>query len=160
MITPDTVVVYYSLSGNTASVAQQIAQRIGADMIEIQTVTPYTGTYDDIVAQGQREVAAGFTPDIKPVDVSAYSHVFVGSPTWWYKMAPAVLTFLRGTDFTGKTATAFSTNAGWAGTVVADMSHEMQLRGATTTTPIAVEFSDHTMTTNKETIDKWIDSNK
>lgn len=160
MITPDSVVVYYSLSGNTASVAQQIAQRIGADTIEIKTVTPYIGTYDDIVAQGQREVESGFTPDIEPVDVSAYSHVFVGSPTWWYKMAPAVLTFLRGTDFTGKTATAFSTNAGWAGTVVADMSHEMQLRGATTTTPIAVEFSDHTMTTDKETIDKWIDNSK
>ena len=121
---------------------------------------PYTGTYDDIVDQGQREVESGFTPEIHPIDVSAYSHVFVGSPTWWYKMAPAVLSFIRSTDFNGKTVTAFSTNAGWPGTVVADMTHEMQLRGGTATPALAVQFSDHTMETPEQTLITWIDENK
>lgn len=51
-----TLVLYYSYDGNTRSVAQRIRQALGCDIAEILTATPYTGSYDAIVSQGQREV--------------------------------------------------------------------------------------------------------
>ena len=45
-------------------------------------------------------------------------------PTWWYTMAPAVLTFLTTNDFTGKTVIPFMTNGGWPGHVIKDMKEK------------------------------------
>jgi hypothetical protein len=51
------LVIYYSqANGNTKRIAQMIADKTGADITAIDTVTPYTGTYDEIVNRGQREV--------------------------------------------------------------------------------------------------------
>lgn len=48
-----TLVVYYSQScANTARIAKMIADDIGADIAKIETVRPYVGSYDEIVAQG------------------------------------------------------------------------------------------------------------
>lgn len=91
------LVVYYSWSnGNTKQIAEQLAKETGAELAEIDTVQPYTGSYDEVVDQGQREVNAGYKPEIKPltVNIQDYDVIAVGTPTWWYTMAPAVLTFL------------------------------------------------------------------
>lgn len=67
------LVVYYSLSGNTERIAKQLAYSYdAARVVKIETVTFYTGSYDDIVDQGQREVESGFQPDILLEDVSSY----------------------------------------------------------------------------------------
>ncbi len=160
MTNKKTVVVYYSLSGNTGRVARRIADALGADIIEIKTVKPYVGTYDEIVEQGKREVAASYTPDIEPIDISKYDRVIVGSPTWWYKMAPAVLSFLRSANFAGKDVVAFSTHAGWAGSVVRDISNEMTTRGGFAVHPIEIQFDGNEMHTPQSTIDSWIDGLK
>ena len=78
---------------------------------------PYTGSYNDVVDQGQREVNAGFEPELKPlsVNVADYDVIAVGTPTWWYTMAPAVKAFLHGQNFAGKTVVPFMTNGGWPG---------------------------------------------
>lgn len=118
------LVVYYSWSnGNTKRIAEQLARRTGADIARIETVQPYTGSYDEVVDQGHREVNEGYRPPIQPlgVNVADYDVIAVGTPTWWYTMAPAVLTFLEGKDFTGKTVIPFMTNGGWPGHVLRDM---------------------------------------
>lgn len=61
------LVIYYSYSGNTRRAAERIGKAIGADLAEIQTVRPYTGSYDDVVDQGQREVDSGFLPELRPL---------------------------------------------------------------------------------------------
>ena len=44
------LIVYYSQArGNTRRIAKMIQQATGADLEEIETVTPYTGSYDEIV---------------------------------------------------------------------------------------------------------------
>ena len=60
---------------------------------------------------------------IKPifVNLADYDVIAIGTPTWWYTMAPAVLTFLTTNDFTGKTVIPFMTNGGWPGHVIIDM---------------------------------------
>ena len=43
------IVIYYSYGGNTRRVAEKIGKTLGADLAEIKTVRPYTGSYNDVV---------------------------------------------------------------------------------------------------------------
>ena len=118
------LIVYYSWSnGNTERIARALQSAAGGDLLRIDTAEPYTGSYDDVVNQGQEEVQRGYEPALKPVAVSPenYDVIAVGTPTWWYTMAPAVKTFLHGQDFSGKTVIPFMTNGGWPGHVIKDM---------------------------------------
>ena len=60
---------------------------------------------------------------IKPLDKDPadYDRIVLGTPTWWYTMAPAVRTFLTETDLTGKELVLFATHGGWPGHALADM---------------------------------------
>lgn len=158
------LVVYYSWSnGNTKRIAEQLARRTGADIAWIETVQPYTGSYDEVVDQGQREVNEGYRPPIQPlgVNVADYDVIAVGTPTWWYTMAPAVLTFLEGKDFTGKTVIPFMTNGGWPGHVLRDM--KKACRGAQFAYEMEVKFDsqggDHLETPQTE-LDAWMEQVK
>lgn len=120
------LIVYYSWSnGNTERIAKKLQSAAGGDLLKIDTAVPYSGSYDDVVAQGQREVRQGHEPKLKPlgVRVADYDVIAVGTSTWWYTMAPAVRTFLHGQDFTGKTLVPFMTNGGWPGHVIRDMKN-------------------------------------
>lgn len=155
------LVVYYSWSnGNTKRIAEQLANRTGADIARIETVQPYTGSYDEVVDQGQREVNEGYRPPIQSlgVNVEDYDVIAVGTPTWWYTMAPAVLTFLEGKDFTGKTVIPFMTNGGWPGHVLRDM--KKACGGAQFACEMEVKFDsqggDHLETPQTE-LDAWME---
>lgn len=155
------LVVYYSWSnGNTKRIAEQLANRTGADIARIETMQPYTGSYDEVVDQGQREVNEGYRPPIQPlgVNVADYDVIAVGTPTWWYTMAPAVLTFLEGKDFTGKTVIPFMTNGGWPGHVLRDM--KKACGGAQFACEMEVKFDsqggDHLETPQAE-LDAWME---
>lgn len=154
------LVVYYSLSnGNTKRIAEKLAKAAGADIAAIETVEPYIGTYEELVAQGQDEVNRGYRPPIKAFDVNIadYEVIAVGTPTWWYTMAPAVLTFLSEQDFTGKTVIPFMTNGGWPGHVIKDMKNAC--KGADFAHEMEIQF-DSTggaeLITKESEIDEWI----
>ena len=119
-----TLVVYYSQArGNTKRIADMIVEETGFDAVRIDTVVPYTGTYEEIVDQGQDEVERKFKPEIKPIEVdfSTYGRFIIMTPTWWYTMAPSVLTFLSGHDFSGKHLVFVQTHGGWPGHVMKDI---------------------------------------
>ena len=135
-----TLVVYYSQArGNTKRIAEMIQKAHNADIVQIETVKPYTGSYDDIVNQGQEEVTSGFMPEIKPLsaDISAYENIIVCTPTWWYTMAPAVKTFLTENDLKGKKIAAVQTHGGWPGHVFADIKKLCKIRNMKT---LSVQF--------------------
>lgn len=135
-----TLVVYFTYSnGNTKKIAELVQSALDADIAVIEPITPYTGTYDEVVEQGQKEVVKGYKPPIQPLtnNLADYDTVAVGTPTWWYTMAPAVLTFLAENDWNGKTVIPFMTNGGWPGHVIKDIKnackganciHEKQVR--------------------------------
>ena len=135
------LVVYYSWSnGNTKRIAEQLTNGTGADIARIETTEPYSGSHEDVVEQGKREVEAGFMPQINPISVNLadYDVIAIGTPTWWYTMAPAVLTFLTTNDFTGKTVIPFMTNGGWPGHVIKDMKENC--KGAAFAHEIQIQF--------------------
>ena len=154
------LVVYYSWSnGNTKRIAEKLADATKADIVRIETKNPYEGSYNDVVSQGQREVQNGFMPEIQPlrVDVKDYDVIAVGTPTWWYTMAPAVHTFLHGQNWSGKIVIPFMTNGGWPGHVIRDM--EKECSGASFPLSLQVRFDstggDH-METPAEEVDAFV----
>lgn len=155
-----TLVVYFSHSGNTKSIADRIAARVNADVVRIETVVPYSGTAEEISAQGKREVESGYKPEIKPLDVNpaGYDRIVVGTPTWWYTMAPAVATFFSNTDLSGKDVVLYMTNAGWPGTVIKDMTQAAKGANVIATKEILFDSGGgNTMITPESEIDAWID---
>ena len=158
------LIVYYSWSnGNTENIAKMLQKETGGDLARIDTVVPYEGSYDDVVSQGQDEVNRGYEPEIKPlnVNIADYDVIAIGTPTWWYTMAPAVRTFLHENDFTGKTVVPFMTNGGWPGHVIKDM--KSFCKGAEAVCDMQVQFDStggSRLETSQNKIDKWIQSVK
>ena len=153
------LIVYYSWSnGNTERIAEKLQSVAGGDLLKIDTAVPYSGSYDDVVDQGQREVNQGYEPELKPLNVNPadYDVIAVGTPTWWYTMAPAVKTFLHKNTFAGKTVVPFMTNGGWPGHVIRDMKNACT--GAKIVCEMQVKFDsnggDH-LETPEANIDAW-----
>lgn len=150
------IVIYYSYSGNTRCVAEKIGKAIGADLVEIRTVKPYTGSYNDVVNQGQREVNSGFLPKIQPIDLDLrqYDTVVLGTPVWWYTFAPAMNSFLHSIDLSGKAVYPFATNGGWIGHTFKDF--KTICKGAKVQDGLNIRFNEDKQLTSDMDIQKWI----
>lgn len=151
------IVIYYSYSGNTRKVAEKIQRKLKSDIAEIETVEPYTGSYDDVVNQGQQEINSGFMPKIKPVnvDLSQYDTVILGTPVWWYTFAPAMKTFLETADLSRKNVYPFATNGGWIGHTFKDFTKACL--GANVQPGMNIRFNENKQLTSDSDIEKWMD---
>lgn len=154
------LIVYYSWSnGNTKGIAKKLGEATVADLVKINTVIPYTGSYDEVVNQGQDEVNRGYQPEIEPlsVNIKDYDVIAVGTPAWWYTMAPAVLTFLNGSEWKDKLVIPFITHGGWPGHAIRDIKNVCI--GASFPCEMEIQFDstggDQLKTTQNE-IDAWI----
>lgn len=105
------LVVYYSQSNTTKTVAQEIQKQLGCDIAEIECVEPYTGDFGAVAGRWQQEQKDGKTAEIKPLskNVADYDAIFLGYPIWGGTYASPVATFLKNTDFQGKKLVPFCT---------------------------------------------------
>lgn len=92
------LVVYYSLTGNTARVAHDIAARIGADVESLRDPAHGTGLIGFIKAcvNALRGVSATLGP-LRHI-ASTYDLVVIGTPVWAGRMTPAARAYLRATQ--------------------------------------------------------------
>lgn len=132
--TGKTLVVYYSASGNTARVAQDIADAASADLFEIVPTEVYTS--DDLNWTNSNSRVSREHDDESLRDVpltttavenwDSYDTVFIGYPIWWGIAAWPVDNFVKANNFTGKTVIPFATSSssgmGQSGTLLADMA--------------------------------------
>lgn len=119
------LVAYFSHSGNTREIADQIHKSVSSDIFEIQTAKPYPNGYDAVVKQARQELDSGYRPALKArvENIKSYDTVFIGYPIWWYTIPAPVKTFLLESDFSGKTIVPFCTHGGTGlGRSVADIS--------------------------------------
>lgn len=109
-----TLIAYFSWSGNTEELAGMIQESTGGDLFAIETETPYTDDYNAVVDQAQQEQADNARPALaaQVENMDDYDTVFIGYPNWWSDVPMAVLTFLEGYDWTGKTVIPFCTSGG------------------------------------------------
>ncbi len=113
-----TLVAYFSGSGNTERVAQEIATSLGADLFAIEPAQPYTSDdlnwrdEDSRVNAEHENEALRNMPLVKttPDDFADYDTVFIGYPIWWGIAAWPVDGFVSGNDFAGKTVIPFCTS--------------------------------------------------
>lgn len=128
------LVVYYSATGNTAQMAQYIADATGGDLFEIQPVEPYTDddlNWTDDNSRVSQEHADESLRDVELVadtvdNWDQYDTVFIGYPIWWGIAAWPVDGFVEANDFSGKTVIPFCTSSssglGESGQLLADMA--------------------------------------
>ena len=130
----NTLVVYYSATGNTERAAQYIADATGGDIFELEPVDPYTDEDLDWTNDNSRVTVEHDNEDQRDVELVAdtvdnwdsYDTVFVGYLIWWGIAAWPVDGFIEANDFTGKTVIPFCTSSssdiGDSGQLLADMA--------------------------------------
>lgn len=109
--TPKMLVLYYSQTSNTKGVAQEIANKLGADIEEIVPVELYDGDFQATIERGKKELDEAAYPEIQPLkaDVANYDIIFLGYPIWFGTYAPPVFTWLDQVDLSGKKVVPFCT---------------------------------------------------
>ena len=99
------LVAYFSASGVTAKLAEQLSEAIGADLHEIRAKEQYSQADLDWRNDKSRSSIEmknkTFRPEIvdDKISISEYDTVFVGFPIWWYVAPTIINTFLESHDF-------------------------------------------------------------
>ena len=112
------LVAYFSASGVTKKVAEEIAKAEQADLFEILPETPYTAEDLDWRNKQSRSTLEMQDPSCCPPvvgkveNMTQYDVVFIGFPIWWGREPSVVDTFLDAHDFAGKTIMPFCTTGG------------------------------------------------
>lgn len=111
------LIAYFSASGTTKKVAENLAKASGGEMFEIEPKQKYTNNdlnWMDKNSRSTIEMAdKNCRPDIKSkTDISKYDYIFVGFPIWWYREPSIIDTFMESYDFSGKTIIPFATSGG------------------------------------------------
>lgn len=110
----NTLVAYFSWSGNTEAMANLIAEQTGGTLFEIAPATPYTDDYDALLDIAQQEQADNARPELAATveNWDSYDVVLVGYPDWWSDAPMVIYSFLESYDWTGKTLVPFCTSGG------------------------------------------------
>lgn len=112
-----TLVVVFSVTGNTRPLAEYAAEYLNADFFEIEAAQPYTdedidyGNSSSRTSIEQNDLSsrpeiANFIPNM-----DQYDTIILGYPIWWGQAPRIIDTFLESYDFSGKTIVPFCTSA-------------------------------------------------
>lgn len=109
------LVVYFSCTGNTKTLAEKIHNISGGDITRIIPTDPYTSAdlnYNDSNSRANVEINSDARPDIEPIalNIAQYDVILLGYPIWWGQCPPPVRTFLQNNNLSGKTIIPFCTS--------------------------------------------------
>ncbi len=98
-----TLVVVYSRTGNTFGAAKEVARFFSADMLQIEA-PQYAKTVEGQLRASKDADSEVTTTPIQhdATDLSRYDLIILCSPTWWFRPAPPLWTFVENHDFSGK----------------------------------------------------------
>ena len=148
------LIVYYSYSGITRRLAEDIALITNGELLELKPQDPYSFSYNTAVKEVRVQIEKGICPVLMPSDVHVgnFDTVFIGSPNWLKTFAPPVLSFLRATDLSGKTIIPFCTHGGGGfGNMIEEYQKEC---GASRVMPGLAVKGTYTF----DEVQKWLDS--
>ena len=108
------LIVYFSWSGNTKAVAEEIYKQAGGDLYSIVLETPYSENYNATVAKARQEQQSNARPAIKTriANIEQYDIVFLGYPNWCGSYPMTVATFVESNKLDGKIIMPFFTHGG------------------------------------------------
>lgn len=154
------LIVYFSYTNNTRTIANKIKDKFNCDILEIKTKIPYSDDYQTVVDDEQNSEASNHLPEIEDIniDLSKYDEIILGTPVWWYRPVPAIRTFLTQNDLKGKTIKPFATNAGWLGKTFKEIKSLCPNSNVEEGMNIVFESYSDKLVTSEKDIDNWIDS--
>lgn len=149
------LIVYYSYSGITRKLAEDIALITDGNLRELKPQKPYSFSYNTAVKEARAEIEKGYCPPLlqgaEPIEDTDV--IFVGSPNWLKTFAPPVLSFLRSVDLSGKTIIPFCTHGGGGfGRMIEDYKREC--KNSIIKDGIALR-GDY----NFDELEKWLENN-
>lgn len=153
------LVAYFSCTGNTAQIAEMIADITGAELYEIIPVVPYTSDDLNYNNTSSRATMEQNDPSVRPnivtseLRISDYDTVFLGYPIWWGQAPKIISTFLESYDFRGKTIVPFCTSSS-SGVGSSDTNLHSLCADSASWMP----GERLPATASRETVTEWIDS--
>lgn len=165
-----TLIVYYSRTGNTKAVAELIQEKVGGELVQIETEekrpTDYQKEVEQNVQEQEREVLPELTTTIP--DFDKYERIFFGTPTWNMALPQAVVSFLDSYDFNGKTIIPFNTHGGYgagstfsqisANTKGANVLEGYTVKGGEETKGLMLIIKDKNREKVSKEIDTWLET--
>ena len=110
----NTLLVYFSLEGNTKFIAEKIAKVINADVVSLTTSKAYPTEGFKKYFWGGKSVVFNDTPQLTtpPVDLTHYKSVIIGTPVWVGTYAPPIKTFINQNRISGKRVAFYACHGG------------------------------------------------
>lgn len=132
--TSKNLVVYFSATGNTRTLAGNAAKALSADIYEIVPQQPYTNADLDYNDKSSRTTKEQDDPDARPEikgdlpDIGNYDTIVIAYPIWWGQAPRIVDTFVEASKpyLTGKKilpiCTSASSGAGSSGDILRNLA--------------------------------------
>ena len=109
-----TLIVYYSLEGNTEYAANKIAEICDCDTLRLVPVKKYPDSGFKKFFWGGKSAVMAETPELEPYvfDADSYDRIIIGFPVWAGNLTPPIRTFVKDHDLKGKQIAAFACQSG------------------------------------------------
>lgn len=155
--TGNVLIVYFSQTGNTETVANIIHDNVGGDIVKLETTEAYPSDYDELVDYAQQEQQEDARPELSTVieNIEQYDTIFLGYPNWWGDMPMAIYTFLDTYDLSGKTIAPFITHGGSGLSGTPENIQEEELN-ASVTEGLAIDGDE--ASDSSEDVVEWLNS--
>jgi len=107
-------IIFYSLTGNTKDAAELIAEKLSADLVQIELVKPMPSTMGKQMMLGGMQSTFGMCPKIKgvPANLAEYDEIILGTPIWASKVASPINTLLKEKGLKEKITAVFTFSGG------------------------------------------------
>ena len=155
------LVAYFSASGITKKVAQNLAAAADADIYKIKPLKLYTNSDLDWMNPNSRSSIEMKNHNSRPemitdnLSISQYDTIFLGFPIWWY-IAPTIInTFLEKHDFSNKKIVIFATSGGSGFGKTVD-----KLKPSVSQSTEIIEGKVFNPNSSTEELKKWVESLK
>ena len=122
------LIIFYSLDGNTKFISENIAEEIGADILELKPVKEISRNSFTKLFAGGKQAMMKAEPDLQPYDIKwqDYDVIFIGTPVWAWTFAPALRTFFKDHAIKNKKIGLFCCHGGGPGKIFEKMEEKLE----------------------------------
>ena len=144
--------------GNTEIVAEFIADAVGADLFEVETVRTYNEDYMVCIEEAKEDMRENARPELKKYldSIEQYNNIVVAGPCWWGTYPYAIFTQLEKLDFSGKKVFPVMTHEG-SGLAGSTQALKKYCKGAVVGNGLAVHGAD--AANSRGAVEKWAKTN-
>ncbi len=119
-----TLVVYYSRSGNTRKISNEIAREMNAELDEIVSLRGYRSVFGYIKA-GYHALTNKIVKIKFIKNIDSYAWVIIATPNWGARMASPIFSYLKLHDLTNKNIGVCCVQGGGGGEKVIKQMEEV-----------------------------------